>query len=65
MRITSCMQECLRAQIVAKEQAKQRMKEEAELQERLEEARLMVERQRLKEAFEKEIEEARKKEVCT
>ena len=53
----------MKAQIVAKEQAKKEAKERAELEARREEVRLAKERERMKEDHQNEIEKARKKEV--
>lgn len=54
----------MKAQIAAKEQAKRQWKEQAKQEERLEEARMKMERQRLRDEFERETEKARRKEVC-
>lgn len=57
------MQEYLKAQIAAKEQEKRQRKEQAELEERLAEARVAAERQRLQQEFHWEAEKTRRKEV--
>lgn len=58
------VQEYLKAQIAAKAEAKRRVKEQAELEERLEEARMRRDRQRLEDEFKREAEKAKRKEVC-
>lgn len=53
----------MKAQIAAKELAKRQRKEQAEQEVRLEKTRLIMERQRLREEFERETAKAKRKEV--
>lgn len=58
------LQDFLKAQIAAKEQAKREERERREREEREEEARLAKERERLQSEYQREMERAKQKEVC-